>query len=77
MLFEPTTTEFLSDALTDWGIRPWFQLALRATFVQLLQFLLLVQFSHFILAFAFDSRHISFKRNLAQVITLVGEWIDT
>ena len=26
--FEPTTTEFHSDALTDWAIRPWVQLAL-------------------------------------------------
>ena len=25
--FEPTTTEFRSDALTDWAIRPWVQLA--------------------------------------------------
>ena len=24
--FEPTTTEFCSDALTDWAIRPWVQL---------------------------------------------------
>ena len=36
--FEPTTTEFRSDALTDWAIRPWVQIALRANFVQLLQF---------------------------------------
>ena len=27
--FEPMTTEFRSDALTDWAIRPWVQLALR------------------------------------------------
>ena len=33
-----TTIEFRSDALTDWAIRPWVQLALRANFVQLLQF---------------------------------------
>ena len=37
--FEPTTTEFRSDVLTDWAIRPWVQLALRANFVQLLFFL--------------------------------------
>ena len=30
--FEPTTTEFRSDALTDWAIRPWVQLTLRANF---------------------------------------------
>ena len=37
--FEPTTTEFRSDALTDRAIRPWVQLALRANFAQLLQFI--------------------------------------
>ena len=36
--FEPTATEFHSDALTDWAIRPWVQLTLSANFVQLLQF---------------------------------------
>ena len=36
--FETTTTEFLSTIPTDWAIRPWVQLALRANFVQLLQF---------------------------------------
>ena len=36
--FEPTTTGFHLDALTDWAIRPWVQLAIRANFVQLLQF---------------------------------------
>ena len=71
--FEPTTTEFRSDALTDWAIRPWVQLTFRANFVQLLQFHLLFQCSQFILAIAFVSRHICFKRNLAQVITLVAE----
>ena len=36
--FEPTTTEFRSDALTDWAIRLWVQLALRTNFVEQLQF---------------------------------------
>ena len=36
--FEPTTTKFFWDALTDWAIKPWAQLAFRANFVQLLQF---------------------------------------
>ena len=36
--FEPTTTEFRSDALTDWAITLCVQLALRDNFVQLLQF---------------------------------------
>ena len=68
--FEPTTTEFRSDALTDWAIRPWVQLALRANFVQLLQFYLFVQRWRFISVFAFVSCHICFKWSLAQVITL-------
>ena len=38
MELESTTIEFCSDALTKWAIRPWVQLALRANFVQLLQF---------------------------------------
>ena len=77
MGFEPTTTEFRSDALTDWAIRPWVQLALRDNFVQLLQFHLFAQCSRFISVFAFVSHHICFKRSLAQVISLVAEWIDT
>ena len=36
--FEPTTTEFRSEALTDWAIRPWVRLALRVNSVQLPQF---------------------------------------
>ena len=58
--FEPTTTELRSDALTDWAIRPWVQLALRANFVQLLQFHPFVQCSRFISVFALVSRHICF-----------------
>ena len=40
--FEPMTNKFHSDALTDWAIRPWVQLTLRAKFKQLLQFHLLL-----------------------------------
>ena len=36
--FEPKTNEFHSDSLTDWAIRSWIQLTLRANFVQLLHF---------------------------------------
>ena len=75
--FKPTTTEFRSDAPTDWAIRPWVQLALRANFVHLLQFHLFFQCSHFISVVAFVSRHIYLKQGLAQVIRLVAEWIDT
>ena len=58
--FEPTTTEFRSDAVTDWAISPGVQLALRANFVQLLQFHLFIQCSRFISVFAFVSRQICF-----------------
>ena len=75
--FEPTTTEFCSDALTKWAIKPWVQLRLRAIFVQLLLFHLVVQCSHLISAMVFVSRHISCKANLAQVITLAAECINT
>ena len=51
------TTEFRSDALTDWAIKPWVQLALRAKFEQLLQFHLTV--SDFILDIAFVSHHVN------------------
>ena len=36
--FEPTTTEFRSDAISDWAIWPWVRLALRANYLELLQF---------------------------------------
>ena len=65
--FESTTTEFLSDALIDWAIRPWVQLVLRANFVQPFQFHLLLV-SHFILAIAFLSRYVYFNRNFLKVI---------
>ena len=77
MGFESTTTEFHSDALTDWAIRPWVQLALRANFLQPLQFHLFVLCSRFVSFFAFVNRHICFKQGIAQLFTLVAEWIDT
>ena len=36
--FEPTTTEFRSDGLTNRAIRPWVELGIRANFVQILIF---------------------------------------
>ena len=38
--FEPATTEYRlnTDSLTNWAMRPWVQLVLRANFVKLLQF---------------------------------------
>ena len=68
--FKPTTTEFQSDALTDWAIRPWVQHALRASFAQLLQFCLIVQYSHFISIIAFVILHICLKQNLYKYIYL-------
>ena len=47
MGFEPTTTEFRSDALIDWAIRPWVQLAFSTNFVELLQFHCLFSVYHF------------------------------
>ena len=76
MGFEPTTTEFRSDALIDCAIRTWVQHALRANQLQVFQFCLFVQCLHFISTIAFVSCHISFKRNLAQVITLVAAYIN-
>ena len=38
MGLEPMATELRSDALTDWTIRPWVQLAIGTNIVQLLQF---------------------------------------
>ena len=66
-----------SNALLDCLVRSGVQLKLRANFVQLLQFHLFVQLWRFISAIAFVNHQICFKRNLAQVIMLVAEWIDT
>ena len=41
VVLEPTTSEFHSEALTDWAVMQWIQLALRANFVQPLEFRLL------------------------------------
>ena len=68
---EPTTTEFRSDAPTDWAIRSWVKLTLIANFIQQLQFDLSVLCSHFVLAIRFVS---CFKQNVTQVTTLAAEW---
>ena len=63
--------------ITDLVIRPGVQFALRANFIQLLPF-------HFLFSVHISCRPlpssvavICFKRNHAQVITLLEEWIDT
>ena len=38
MRFESTTTELRSDTLTNWAMRPWVHVPLRANFEHLLQF---------------------------------------
>ena len=75
--FEPTTTESRLDALSCWAIKPWAQIALSANFLHQLQFYLFVLCSRFVSAIAFASRNICFKKNLAQVMTLIAKWIDT
>ena len=69
--FEPTTTEFYSDARTDWVRRPWVQLALRANFLQLIHFVV-CSVSDFILVIAFVSCHVYFNGNFLEKIT--SEW---
>ena len=75
--FEPTTTEFRSDALTDWPIRSWVQLALRANFVQLLQFhcLFSVMF-HFGYCLRQSPRLFSLNFCWGNHMSLAG-WVDT
>ena len=75
MGFEPTSTQFHSDALTNWAVKPWVELILKANFVQPLQFHIFVWCWYFILAIAFVIYDIYFKQNLGQVITLWAEWL--
>ena len=76
--FEPATTEFRSDALTDWVIRPWVQLALRAKFVQLLQIHRLFRVTFYFSCFTFVSRHVLFysKFSVGNHMS-VAKWADT
>ena len=75
--FEPTTTEFRSDALTDWAIRPRVQLALRANVVQPLQFhgLFSVAF-HFGYYFGQSPRFLKSKFCWGNHMS-VAEWVET
>ena len=57
--FLPMTTDFCSNALNNWAIMPQFQLALRANFVQLMQFHLLFRV------------HISFQLLPSSVTTFI------
>ena len=61
-----------SDALTDWAIRPWVQLALRATLYSYSNFIV-CSVSHFISAIAFISRHVCQRKHLIYCI-YVSSW---
>ena len=63
------------DAVTVWAIRSWVQLALRANFVEPLQFHLFFQCSLFIAVFAFVSRHICFIYTNLPVIASIYVYI--
>ena len=65
-------TEFRWGVLTGWVIRSWVQLALRANFVQLLQFHLLFSVRFYFGYCLRRSPHL-FKRSIAEVITWV-QW---
>ena len=67
--FELTTTDPVRYALTDWDMRPWVQLALRAIFVQQLQFH--HKFSVTFHLGGFTSSVATFNRNFLHVITSV------
>ena len=68
-LFE-LVIESWSDGLTGRAIRLWVHLALRASFVQLLQFQHLFSVD-FVSAIAFVSRHVCFNQNFIEVMTWV------
>ena len=60
--FEPMTTEFCLDALYNWAITPWVQLALRSNFKQLLHFpVLLSAILHFSLCLRISTRSFELK----------------
>ena len=75
--FEPTSAKFCSDALTDWAIRQQVQFALRASFVQLIQFhrLFSVTF-HFVHCLHQSPRLFKLKVSWGNHLS-VAEWSDT
>ena len=75
-LFPFTTTEFLSDALTNWPIRPWVQFAFRPNFLQLLLFhrFFSVRF-HFGYCLRQSPQSPQSKFSWGTHIS-VGEWVD-
>ena len=75
--FEPKSTEFCSDALTNWAIRPWVQHAFRANSVQLLQshhlFSVIFYFSYCLR----QSPHVFQSKFCRGNHMSVVEWVDT
>ena len=74
MGFEPSTTAFRSDALTDWAIRQWVQLALRVSLVRLLQFHCLFNVTFHFGYFVCESPHFFL---IGGNHMSVAEWADT
>ena len=68
--FEPTTTEFRSDTITDWAISHEFNSHSEPTLYSYSNFIV-CSVSHFISAIAFVSRHVCFNRSFVEVITWV------
>ena len=55
--FEPTTTKFFWDALTDWAIKPWAHLHSEPTLYSYSNFIV-CSVSRFVLGYAFVSGHV-------------------
>ena len=78
VVLEPTTSEFHSEALTDWAVMQWIQLALRANFVQPLEFRLLfsVRF-HFSYCLCRQLPRLFWSKFCRSNHISVAEWTDT
>ena len=74
--FEPTTNEFCLDGLTNWAIRPWVELVLRANFVQVFWFHPFFQCEVFFRLLLSSLPTFVFIWSLLEVITWVqrNEW---
>ena len=73
--FEPTTTEFCWDAVTDWAIRPLISTCSQSQLCRDTQVSSLSSVFTFYFVHCFAICRILFKRGLAQVITFVAERI--
>ena len=73
--FEPTTSEYHSEALTDWPIRQWVQRAFRANFMRLYIYsnFIFLKVSNFISALAFVSSHVYLIETFVEITTWVRQ----